>query len=528
MTVPPRRIMRRVAGGTQSTSHVPAMSPVIMRQTALLTTDPTNPRVPDAARLGLLLLSLSKLGFLMPVYVLKSSGMLLSGHQRLSQAKLLGITHMPVVEIDLRPEQIAGVNILFNRATNDMGAFDTGAKVQKNLDMSTILQLAEDLPDYADHRAPFAMDCKPELLAPILTNKAHLYDKKSVNTAEAIARMGIQIPLVVSESGQIVNGIHRGFHAAESGQSHYPVVRIPDAMAEVASSFLNYLSMDFHVDEDFANLLRHGAYRRPQNNRGMVPKAMRFWANGEKVLQDKESYNPNYFAQFREIHGERLLDFGAGLGKVAPYLNTKGFTVDDFEPYRIDPDGDAGIPSPDYSRQRGQEFLTAISDPRHVYDSIFLNSVLNSVPFAKDRLMVLAIVHALAGRSATVYGTLRDLSDFNYEYQGIRQANYFTFDSEPGVRIGDVMARPKVQKFHSQVEATEMFSRFWKDIQFWPGGNVFYFRLRAAKAPSFKALAESLRFEFDLPYQDGSRMGLAEVALQSFAKRLAFPGLVKL
>lgn len=524
----PPRIVRRTQAAPAPRSPVQGFAGVTMRKVSDLAPDDRNPRKPDPARLGLLLLSLSKLGFLMPVYVLKGTNMLLSGHQRLSQAKMLKLDRIPAIEVDLKPEQVMGVNILFNRTTNDMGAFDTGSKLERRLDMETVIAEAEELPDFPMHDEPFAVDCKPEPLGPILRDKAHLYDKKSVNTVEALARMGVHIPMVVSLDGRVVNGIQRGFYALENGMSEYPVIRIPDKLADVASNFLNYLSMDFHVDEDFANLLRHGAYRRPQNNRGMLPKAMRFWANGEKVLQDKDSYSPAYFSTFRDIHGLRLLDFGAGLGKVAPYLNEKGFEVLDFEPYRIDPDSDMGSPDPAYSKAKAREFLDAIANPKHRFDSIFMNSVLNSIPFAQDRLMALTIVHALAGRSATVYGTCRDLSDFNYEYQGIRQANYFTFDSEPGVRIGDVMARPKVQKFHSFEEAREMFGRFWNDIEFWPGGNVFYFRLRAPKGVNFKALAASLRFEFDLPYADKTTMGLADHALQTFAKRLQFPGLTKL
>ena len=35
-----------------------------------------------------------------------------------------------------------------------------------------------------------------------------------------------------------------------------------------------------------------------------------------------------------------------------------------------------------------------------------------------------------------------------------------------------------------------------------------------------RELAESLRFEFDLPYPDGRRMGLVSLALKSFSQRL--------
>ena len=79
--------------------------------------DKKNPRKADDARLGLLRLSLAKLGFLMPVYA-TPGGMLLSGHQRQRVATDLGIENIPVVTIEVAEKDIQGINILFNRATN--------------------------------------------------------------------------------------------------------------------------------------------------------------------------------------------------------------------------------------------------------------------------------------------------------------------------------------------------------------------------------------------------------------------------
>ncbi len=506
--------MVRIARRTPVTSGI-KMTPV-----GSLTPDDTNPRKPDAARLGLLRLSLAKLGFLMPVFADKATGLLLSGHQRLTVSKALGLTAIPVQFIDIKPDDIAGVNILFNRTTNDFGAFDTGASSRAKLDIETVIEAAEALPD-ADPDHPFAINCKNEPVAVIANANADKFNDKSANQAAAIMRMGIRIPAVVSESGVVVNGIHRIFAALAQGITEWPVVRIPDGIAEVASNFLNYLSMDFHVDDDFKKLIRHSAYRRPQNNRGVVPKSYRFWANDCRTLSDKDSYSAEYWTKFRAIHGNNILDFGAGLCRVAPYLQTKDMHAIDFEPYRIDPDQEAGIPSPSYSKAQAKRFLNEISDPRLKFGSIFLSSVLNSVPFPEDRLVVLAIVHALCSRDTVVYGTCRDISDFNYEYGGIRKANYFSFDSEGGVRVGDVMRNPKIQKFHSQDEAREMFSRFWKDIRFWPGGNVFYFRLASPMGFRPDIVAKAIELEFDLPYADRSTMGLVKEAKAAFGKRLS-------
>lgn len=479
--------------------------------------DETNPRKPDTARLGLLRLSIAKLGFIMPVYATKD-GMLLSGHQRYTVAKELGLKKIPVETIDLAEKDVKGVNILFNRATNDFNAFDTGSKVKERLGLEEVIAAAEALPDYGSEDW-LAMQCKDLPLKGVGQKDADRYDKKAAVLADSVMRMGIRIPIVVSESGKVVNGIHRLFAAKEAGEKTWPIVTIPDDMAEVALNFLNYLSMDFHVDEDFADLMRYSAYRRPQNNRGNVPKAYRFWANGNRTLLDRDSYSVEYWRQFRDLHGNSLIDFGAGLCKVRPFLEDRGMNCIDFEPYRIDPDKEVGIPCPEYSKQKAKQFLDEIADGR-AFSSIFLASVLNSVPFPQDRMAVLAIVHALSDKDTCIYGTCRDISDFNYEYGGIRNANYFVFDTEPGVRIGDVMRNPKVQKFHTQEEADVMFGRLWNKRDYWPGGNVFYFKLSSPKGTNLKVLSQALSIEFNLPYADGSHMGLVEYAKKAFGKRL--------
>lgn len=480
--------------------------------------DPHNPRKADQARMALLQLSLRKLGFIMPVYAQKN-GMLLSGHQRLTAAKALGIKTIPAIIVDIPEKDQAGINIVFNRATNDFTAFDTGNKAKQKLNYSKVIEIAEQLDDFEGEDF-YALDCRETDISTLGRSDAHKYDKKAAVMADSLYRMGVRIPIIVSESGQIVNGIHRLFAAKENGVKTWPVITIPDTFAEVALSFLNYLSMDFHVDDQFADMLRYSAYRRPQNNRGAVPKAYRFWANGCRTLMDRDSYSVEYWRKFRDLHGQSILDFGAGLGKVAPFLRTKGMDCIDFEPYRIDFEVSKGAPCPKLSKREAKRFLTEIADGRK-FTSVFLASVLNSVPFPKDRMAVLAIVNALSSKDTVIYGTCRDISDYNYEYGGIRNANYFVFDSEPGVRVGDVMRNPKIQKFHTKEEADAMFSRLWNKRDYWPGGNVFYFRLSAPKTFNPAVLKAAIEIEFEnLPYADGTTMGLGKYALECFSKRL--------
>ena len=272
-----------------------------------LVPDDSNPRKADDARLGLLRLSVSKLGFIQPVFADRASGLLLSGHQRTTVAKSLGIKTMPVCYMDVRSNDIRGSNVLFNRATNDFAAFDTGSKAKGRLDLEAVIAAAEALPDF-DGEDWLAYNGVERPYRQYLDGQAERYDKKAVNMAQSLSGMGIRIPIVVSHSGQIVNGVYRAFAAAENDEPTWPVIQIPDEFAEVALNFLNYLSMDYHVDGDFQRLLRHSAYRRPQNNRGAVPKAMRFWANGHRTLPDAESYSVEYWRTFRDTHGQTILD----------------------------------------------------------------------------------------------------------------------------------------------------------------------------------------------------------------------------
>ena len=477
--------------------------------------DPANPREPDDARLHILGLSLSKLGFVLPLYC-DQSGKILSGHQRHHLAKRAEIQSVPVVRLDLGSSRTRGVNVLFNRTTNDFGALDTGRGVHDRL--GEVLDEAGQLPDFVGEDF-YAYRCAEESIAGLARGNDSRYDRKGLVAARQLAKLGIDIPLVVTESGDVVNGIFRLFEARASGRERFPVIRIPDTQGRVAGHFLNYLSMDYKVDEQFGDLLRYSAYRRPQNNRGRVPKAYRFWANGERTLLDRDSYSASYWRTFRELHGFRLLDFGSGLSKAAPYLRTKGFDALDFEPYRLDTEV-SGTPDIGLSKSRARAFLTEVGDPDRRFDSIFLASVLNSIPFPRDRMCVLAIVHALSNFDTTVYGTCRDVSDFHYEYQGIRQASYFVFDSEPQVRLGDSLANPKLQKFYSEAETAELIGNLWTKVDTWPGGNIHYWRSKNPKRVSPKVLRAALEFEFNLPYADGTTMDLVPEAIAAFSHRL--------
>ena len=92
-----------------------------------------NPRRNDEKRLALAELSLRKLGFLLPIYA-DEHGEILSGHQRQLVARRMGFPEIPVEYVSEKElGERKAVNVLFNRATNDLQKQDTCAIVKKRL-----------------------------------------------------------------------------------------------------------------------------------------------------------------------------------------------------------------------------------------------------------------------------------------------------------------------------------------------------------------------------------------------------------
>lgn len=112
------------------TATVPQLVPV-----ESLAPSTYNPRTADEKRLALIELSLRKLGWLLPGYAVPD-GELLSGHQRhLVAVERLHARRIPVVYTKAMPlEKRKPVNIMFNRATNDLKRTDTSHTITARLD----------------------------------------------------------------------------------------------------------------------------------------------------------------------------------------------------------------------------------------------------------------------------------------------------------------------------------------------------------------------------------------------------------
>ena len=106
-----------------------------------------NPRKSDPHRLDLLELSLRKLGFLSPI-VADAKGEIISGHQRSYVARRMGVKKVPVLIIGRMPlEKRKSLNIVFNRATNDLKRSDTCATITEHISHYDVEAIGKSLPD---------------------------------------------------------------------------------------------------------------------------------------------------------------------------------------------------------------------------------------------------------------------------------------------------------------------------------------------------------------------------------------------
>ena len=165
------------------------------------------------------------------------------------------------------------------------------------------------------------------------------------------------------------------------------------------------------------------------------------------------------------------------------------------------------------------------------FSAIFVSSVLNSVPFPEDREHILRIVAALCGPETLVCAAARGTKSSSWGWftkgealsQRASRVCNFPLDMEKGVALGDIATAPKVQKFFEEAEWLKLWSRYFGVVEAGLCDGMVTVRCRRPLAWHPRELAASLRFEFDLPYPDGQRMGLVRLALKSFSQRLGLP-----
>ncbi|MEE8585100.1 MAG: hypothetical protein V3T83_09650 [Acidobacteriota bacterium] len=87
--------------------------------------------------------------------------------------------------------------------------------------------------------------------------------------------------------------------------------------------------------------------------------------------------------------------------------------------------------------------------------------------------------------------------------------------------LGDFVELPKVQRYFQKSEFYRLFSSFFRKVRVGSKDKNCTAICAEARPVEPARLSESLRFEFELPYPDGSKMGRSQQALDAFSKRLS-------
>lgn len=485
-----------------------------------------NPRVADPARLALVELSLQKLGFVLPL-VATLEGEILSGHQRHSVAMRMGVQRVPVLRVDIPEKKRRGMNILFNRATNDIDTTYTEQHMTEALTHENVHALAAALPDISPDSPDFYPCCKSVVMevTPLAQQNVAHFIRHAGNVGRMLARMHVDLPIVVTEDGAVINGIGRLEAAARKGKQHIYVVPLEKHKAALARAMLNLLSMDFCFTGENADFLRYGAFRRSWLKRTYLGTAFVLPVFKSRRNADFDLKNPDHLRRWQAVCGNTVLDFGSGQGDEAAMLRRAGVDVTTFEPYPAKSD----TVSREAGRRSALDFLAAVRSKKP-FTAVFISSVLNSVPFPEDREHVVRICAALCTPQTVLFAAARGKYGSNWQtlttgsalsHRGARECT-FKLASEDGAVIGDISNSPKIQKFFSIEEFNALFSRYFSIVEMGHKSSGVTATCKAVRPVSPQELRESLLFEFNLPYPCGKRMGLVQQALEAFSMRLGF------
>lgn len=281
------------------------------------------------------------------------------------------------------------------------------------------------------------------------------------------------MPIIADESGCVVNGIGRLQMVAEAGESSWYVLTLDPTRAEFAHAMLNLLSMDFDLHAKYADLLRYNSFRRSHHRRPYLGRGMTYWVIGGRPSRQFNIANAMDRAKWVKVHGTSVVDFGAGHFTETDLLRSAGIHVAAFEPYRLT---GSEIDRPK-SIESARLFLTDVASGRR-YESVFVSSVLNSVPFYEDRRAIVKIVSALCdGKAYFVALHTQCVAYRTFQAQYLNNADAgksrLKLDYEPGIAMGDISELPKIQKYHTPEEFYALLKTAFQTVQVTiDGGNV--------------------------------------------------------
>ena len=340
----------------------------------------------------------------------------------------------------------------------------------------------------------------------------------------AVALFKKEIP---SKYLNVINGIGRLQVAAEAKRPVVRCVVVTKEQEAFATAMLNLLSMDFDI-ASYADDLRYNSFMRERNTRETD-------AEGNAALGDgffKGVFPKNRGRDFcklegaaleawRRHYGSSVVDFGAGKLNNTRTLRKAGIHVAAFEPYFVTVGENIHKAK---SVEIAEKFLDDV-EAGTPFTSVFISSVFNSVPFMADRKQIAVIAAALCspgGRTVCWCQSNKAPQCVNTKKKVLAAEKTLTFDLdyEPNTILGDIGNHPKAQKGHTEEEMREIFAPCFRKVDRLEMIQKFWYMEVSEPIVDPEALGAALDFEFELPYPDGTRMGLSERARKAFEHRL--------
>ena len=491
--------------------------------------DPLNPRRQVAERLEAVAMSLSRYGHVLPMFA-DTEGYLCSGHQRTEAARMLGATHVPVMRVPHGDHLLRGARLmLFNLATNDTPDRQALTNLFGDLNLADLSDRLGALPE-VDPNDPDEWPCmnvEMEAVDAILDANPEVIVGGGADGFEgprALARppYSIEMPLVIDSDLRVISGRQRLIAAAILEKKEWPVVRI-DYEADTLAVALNRLSMEYDL-AGYESVLRASVWLNHNRRRNALGIGFIHWTRPGKWSKDFDITNPDDAAEWRAVHGGYVADLGAGHLIETGLLNEAGIRSVAFEPYVID---GAKNPKRDLTREIVGLFLDEISEGRE-FDSVFISAVLNQVPFEEDRFRLLSLAHAISAPHTATYITTqsRGASEWKYFQDGRRNSRQRDYDLRlPGPDDGTVISsialgRVMVTKYHSADELRHLCLQLWREVEIESAGSSHFVKCTKPRPRNLKLVRKMIEHEFDLPWNDGTGLGMTDEAVAAFEKRL--------
>lgn len=488
-----------------------------------------NPRKMIPERLNQVALSLKKLGFILPIYVNKN-GTILSGHQRTTAASMIGYTKVPVVELDVPDSHEKGMNVIFNKGTNDLDTYMTQAKDAFSEYLEQATGLLANLPDIEPDTVFPCMETTTIELKEALKMAGVDVPDSLRNAGYQMVEAGIHMPIVVC-GDRILNGKGRVYGYADKNWDSFTRVEIPPEKADYAYLALNFLAMDFDIQNHFKDELRHNAFRRKsvQNQIVGLSRTWPYFVYGRIVSNTALKYanlegdsNKDLMLlptateearkKFQDKYGKVMFDMGAGTLHDSRMMQEAGFDCTPFEPFFCNGGNE---PDVEASRALASAFLDRLLALKGTGpDSLISSFVMNSIPHHMDRMAYLTILAAMCKMKTTLYLGTQHVKTLTGNLSSHLRMN----SAEPNVTLGNDTRFFKAQKFYHTDELEKVLKVFFAEVKIKVAEANIFAECKSARRVPPALLRESLELEFNMPYKGNQHMNLHEKAIAVFSE----------